>query len=79
VSVVLARLAVLCRREPAVIGAVLSAVLPLLVISGAVHLSDQAIATIVVSINAIVGFAVRLAVIPAGKAAGSSAEPTTVG
>ena len=74
-----ARLVIFCRREPAAIGALASALLPLLVMAGLLHLNGQAIAAIVVAINAIVGFAVRLAVIPTGKAGGSSTEPAATG
>jgi hypothetical protein len=74
-----ARLIMLCKREPAAIGALASALLPTLVLAGVLRLDEQAIAAVVVSINAIVAFAVRLAVIPTGTAGGSSSDPAATG
>jgi hypothetical protein len=83
VSTLLARLAALVKREPAAVGALLSAVLPALVALGVLHADARTIAAVVVSVNAVVGFAVRLAVVPTCKTgtapATASAEPATAG
>jgi hypothetical protein len=60
-------------REPAAIGALLTSVLPALVVLGVITLDEQAIAAIVVIVNAITGFAVRLLVTPNAQPAGEAA------
>jgi hypothetical protein len=55
--------------EPAAIGVVVASVLPALTAFGVTSLDEQQIAVLVVALNAIVGFAVRLVVIPKAKAA----------
>jgi hypothetical protein len=61
------RFIALLQREPTAVGALVAAVVPALVLLGAVRLDDKAIAGLVVAVNAVAGFAVRLAVTPLGK------------
>jgi len=56
----------LLTKEPAAIGTLIASVLPVLVLLGVVKIDEQAIAAIVVAVNAIVGFGVRLVVTPSG-------------
>jgi hypothetical protein len=55
------------HREPAAIGTLVGSVLPALVLIGLLNIDEKAIAGVVVAVNAIVGFAVRLTVIPTAK------------
>jgi hypothetical protein len=57
-------LARLLSQEPAAMGSLLASLLPLFVLAGLVHLDAQGIAAIVVAVNAVVGFAVRVSVTP---------------
>jgi hypothetical protein len=59
------KFAQLLRREPAAIGTLVASVLPALVLVGVLDIDEKAIAAVVVAINAIVTFAVRLSVTPA--------------
>jgi hypothetical protein len=52
------------RREPAAIGSIVASVLPVLVLFGVVRIDEAGIAAVVVAINTIVGFAIRLTVTP---------------
>ena len=52
------------QREPAAIGSIAASVLPVLVLLGVIRLDEAGIAAIVVAINTIVGFAIRVAVAP---------------
>jgi hypothetical protein len=54
----------LLQREPTAVGALVGAVVPSLVLLGAVHLDDKAIAALIVAVNAVMGFVVRLVVTP---------------
>jgi hypothetical protein len=51
--------------EPAAIGSLLASVLPALVALGLISLDAEAIGILVVAVNTIVGFAVRMLVLPA--------------
>jgi hypothetical protein len=51
-------------REPAAVGTLVASVLPALVALGVISLDEQAIGLLVVAVNGIVGFAVRLVVVP---------------
>jgi hypothetical protein len=57
----------LLQREPAAIGGLVGSVLPAFVLIGLLNLDEKAVAGLVVAVNAIIGFAVRLAVVPAAK------------
>jgi hypothetical protein len=61
---VLRNLINLLKREPAAIGSVVASVLPVLVMLGVIKIDEAGIAAIVVAINAVVGFGVRLLVTP---------------
>lgn len=51
--------------EPAAVGTLLASVLPALVALGFISLDPEAIGVLVVAVNTIVGFAVRMLVLPA--------------
>jgi hypothetical protein len=57
----------LLTQEPAAFGSLLASLLPALVLIGAVHLDDKAIAALVVAVNSLVSFSVRMAVSPTGE------------
>ena len=57
-------LKLLLQREPAAIGSIAASLLPVLVLLGLIRLDEAGIAAIVVAINTIVGFAIRVAVAP---------------
>jgi hypothetical protein len=52
------------QREPAAIGSMAASVLPVLVLLGLIRIDEAGIAAVVVAINTIVGFAIRLTVSP---------------
>ena len=52
------------QREPAALGSVVASVLPVLVLLGVIKVDEAGIAAIVVAINTVVGFAIRLVVSP---------------
>jgi hypothetical protein len=60
--VVLQRLA----REPTAVGTVVASVLPALVALRLVSMDEQAIGVVVVAVNAVAGFALRMLVTPRG-------------
>lgn len=55
--------------EPAATGTLVASILPALVALGVVSMDEQTIAILVVAVNALVGFAVRLFVTPVPGAA----------
>ena len=55
----------LLLREPAAVGTLVASILPVLVLFDFLSLSEAQVAGLVVAVNALVGFAVRLAVTPA--------------
>jgi hypothetical protein len=61
------RLTGLLQREPAAIGTLVGSVLPALVLIGLLNVDEKAIAGLVVAVNAVVGFGVRLTVVPTTK------------
>ena len=52
------------QREPAAVGSMAASVLPVLVLLGLIQIDEAGIAAVVVAINTIVGFAIRVAVSP---------------
>ena len=50
--------------EPAALGSLLASILPALVAVGLITLDAEAIGVLVVAVNTIVGFAVRMLVLP---------------
>jgi hypothetical protein len=62
--------------EPAAVGSLMASVLPALVALGLITLDAEAIGVLVVAVNTIVGFAVRMLVLPATpqKALAGTAE-----
>jgi hypothetical protein len=70
------RLKLVLQREPAAIGSIAASVLPVLVLLGVIQLDEAGIAAIVVAINTVVGFAVRVAVSPAAPAAPAAPAET---
>ena len=61
------------QREPAALGSVAASILPVLVLLGAIQIDEAGIAAVVVAINTIVGFGIRVAVSPIGPNAASPA------
>jgi hypothetical protein len=55
----------LLLREPAAVGTLVASILPVLVLFDVLTLSEAQVAALVVAVNAIVGFGVRLTVSPA--------------
>jgi hypothetical protein len=53
--------------EPAAVGSLMASVLPALVALGLISLDAEAIGVLVVAVNTIVGFAVRMLVLPAAQ------------
>ena len=53
------------QREPAALGTLIASLLPVLVLVGAVPITEQAMAAVVVAVNTSVGFAIRLWCTPA--------------
>ncbi len=52
------------QREPAAVGSLVASVLPVLVLLGAIRIDEAGIAAVVVAVNTIVGFTIRVAVSP---------------
>jgi hypothetical protein len=61
--------------EPAAIGTTLASVLPALVVLDLVSLDERSIGVLVVAINALVGLAVRLLVMPTSRPSPDPAQP----
>jgi hypothetical protein len=57
-------LKLLLQREPAALGSLVASIMPVLVLLGVVRIDEAGIAAVVVAVNALVGFATRLAVTP---------------
>jgi hypothetical protein len=55
----------LLQREPAAIGTLVASILPVLVLLHVLTLDEAQVAAIVVAVNTVVGFGVRLVVVPA--------------
>lgn len=55
----------LLEREPAAVGTLVASVLPVLVLFGVLSIDEAQMAALVVAVNALVGFGVRLVVSPA--------------
>ena len=54
------------QREPAAIGSLAASILPVLVLGGVVHLDEAGMAAVIVAINTVTGFAIRVLVSPTG-------------
>ena len=54
----------LLQREPAAIGTLVASILPVLVLLKVLTLDEAQVAAIVVAVNTVVGFGVRLVVVP---------------
>jgi energy-converting hydrogenase Eha subunit B len=65
------------QREPAAVGTIAASVLPVLVLLGVVQIDEAGIAAVVVAINTIVGFAVRVSVQPVAVAAPPAPAPAS--
>ena len=52
------------QREPAAIGSLVASILPVLVLLGVLELDEAGMAAVVVAVNTIVGFAIRVFVSP---------------
>jgi hypothetical protein len=72
-------LKLLLQREPAAVGSLVASVMPVLVMLGVIHVDDAGVAAVVVAVNTVVGFAVRVLVAPVGpatRAAAAAAAPS---
>jgi mRNA-degrading endonuclease toxin of MazEF toxin-antitoxin module len=58
----------LLQREPAAVGSLVASIMPVLVLLGVVRIDEAGIAAVVVAVNTVVGFGVRLAVSPTAGA-----------
>ena len=52
------------QREPAAFGSLVASIMPVLVLLGVIRIDDAGIAAVVVAVNTIAGFAVRVFVSP---------------
>ena len=68
-------LKLLLQREPAALGSLAASIFPVLVLLGAIEIDEAGVAAVVVAINTIAGFAVRLLAAPATPAARVSSSP----
>ena len=68
----MSRLVQVLKEEPAALGTLIAAVAPMLVLTGILHVDEKGISAIVLGVNALVGFAVRLLVTPTAKVGGGS-------
>lgn len=66
-------------QEPAAVGTVVASVLPALVVLDLVSLDEQGIGVLVVAVNAVVGFVVRLLVAPSTRTPAELARPDLAG
>ena len=67
----MARLLIVLRQEPAALGSLLASVLPALVLIGVLQVDEKTIAALIVAVNAVGAFAVRVSVTPKRKPAKS--------
>jgi hypothetical protein len=73
-------LKLLLQREPAALGSLVASIMPVLVLVGVIRIDEAGIAAVVVAVNTLVGFGVRLLVSPAAAQnaqAASEPEPVT--
>ena len=54
------------QREPAAFGSLAASILPVLVLVGVLRIDEAGIAAVVVAVNTIVGFGIRVLVSPVG-------------
>lgn len=57
-------LKLLLQREPAALGSLAASIFPVLVLIGAIRIDEAGVAAVVVAINTIAGFGVRLMAAP---------------
>ena len=73
-------LKLLLQREPAAIGSLVASIMPVLVLLDVIRIDDAGVAAVVVAVNAVVGFAVRVLVAPLApmttRAAAASPAPS---
>ncbi len=65
-------LKLLLQREPAALGSLVASILPVLVLLGVLRIDDAGAAAVVVAINTVAGFAVRVLVAPVSHPAPSA-------
>jgi hypothetical protein len=71
------RLYQLLQYEPAALGSTVASILPALMLLGVVSIDEYGIAALVVAVNALAGFVVRLCVVPSPRSvAAPQAQPT---
>jgi hypothetical protein len=61
------RLKVMPRNEPTAIGTLVASIAPALVLLGVLKVDEMGLSALVVAVNALMGFAVRLLVAPMGN------------
>ena len=54
------------QREPAAFGSLAASILPVLVLLGVIQIDEAGIAAVVVAVNTVVGFGIRVLVSPIG-------------
>ncbi len=63
----MSRLLQLLKKEPTALGTLVASIAPVLVLLGVVDVDEKGIAGIVVGVNALAGFLVRLVVTPTAR------------
>lgn len=72
----LSKLKEVLRDEPTAIGTLIASVAPALVLIGVLRIDETQVSALVVAVNAVAGFAVRLVVTPAAKSVGAEPRAT---
>jgi len=67
-------LKLMLQREPAAIGSLAASLLPVLVLLDLIRLDEAGMAAVIVAINTVVGFAIRVLVSPNGAPAAQAAS-----
>jgi hypothetical protein len=61
------------QREPAALGSLAASILPVLVLLGVIRIDEAGIAAVVVAVNTVVGFGIRVLVSPVASAGAPAA------
>ena len=70
-------LKLLLQREPAALGSLIASILPVLVLLGVLRIDEAGIAAVVVAVNTLVGFGIRLVVSPVAIPPAPASQPAT--
>ena len=66
------------QREPAALGSLAASILPVLVLLGVIRIDEAGIAAVVVAVNTVVGFGIRVLVSPVAARARRRTTATVV-